>query len=167
MRKWAWPGAAFALLILQTTTLGSFRGDLHIDLPLLFIYCFGLFYGAVPGAVCGVLFGLLEDLASPGLFGFYLATRGLTGYGIGRIKEMIFQNNYGYHVLIVGGLSLTLRLLYGLPAALLGGDGAAALRAYGEDTLLYCLGNMLLILPVLWALAALRRWTDGMEAPDH
>ena len=165
MRRWAWPGAAFALLILQTTSLGSFRGDLHIDLPLLFVYCTGLFYGAVPGAVCGVLLGLLQDLSSPALFGFYLATRGLAGYGIGYVKDMIFQNHYGYHVLILGGLSLGLRLLYGLPVLFLGGWGA--LLPYGEDTLLYCLGNMLLILPVLWVLAALRRWMDGAEDADR
>lgn len=163
MRRWAWLGAAFAVLILQTTSLGSFRGNWYFDLPLLFIYSIGLFYGAAPGALWGALFGLLQDISSPALFGFCLATRALVGYGIGRFKEMIFPNNYGYHVLIIGVLSLGLRLLYGMPAVLLGGDMGAALIAYGQDTLLYCLGNMLLTLPVLRALAALRRWVAGED----
>ena len=154
MRMWSWIAAAFVILVLQTTSLGFFGGNLFFDLPLLFIYSIGLFYGARAGLLCGLAFGLLQDISSPGVFGFCLLTRGLTGYGIGCIKEMIFKNNYGYHVLIIGGLSLLLRVLYAIPFLWLN----AALFLYLQDSLWYCLGNMLLILPVSRILLALYHW---------
>ena len=158
MRMWSWIAAAFIVLVLQTTSLGCFGGNLFFDLPLLFIYSVGLFYGARTGLLWGLFFGLLQDISSPAVFGFYLLTRGLVGYGIGSIKEMIFKNNYGYHVLIVGGLSLLLRVLYSVPAIWLGGGGQSVFLPYMQDTLLYCLGNMLLVLPVTRILLGLYRW---------
>ncbi len=163
MRMWSWVAAAFVVLVLQTTSLGCFGGNLFFDLPLLFIYSIGLFYGARAGLLCGLAFGLLQDVSSPAVFGFYLLTRGLAGYGIGSIKEMIFKNNYGYHVLIIGGLSLLLRLLYAVPVFWLGGSGGTALFLYLQDTLAYSLGNMLLILPVFRLLLALFRWAAEDE----
>ena len=71
---------------------------------------------------------------------------------------MIFKNNYGYHVLIAGGLSLVLRTLYAIPVFLLGGSGMTVFYLYLQDSLLYCLGNMLLVLPVFRILLALYRW---------
>ena len=144
MKMWSWIAAAFVVLVLQTTSLGCFGGNLFFDLPLLFIYSVGLFYGARAGLLCGLAFGLLQDISSPAVFGFYLLTRGLVGYGTGSIKEMIFKNNYGYHVLIIGFISLLLRALYAV--------------LYLQDSLLYCLGNMLLVLPVTRILLALYRW---------
>jgi len=158
MRMWSWIAAAFVILVLQTTSLGFFGGNLFFDLPLLFIYSIGLFYGARAGLLCGLAFGLLQDISSPGVFGFCLLTRGLTGYGIGCIKEMIFKNNYGYHVLIIGGLSLLLRVLYAIPFLWLNTFGTTALFLYVQDSLWYCLGNMLLILPVSRILLALYHW---------
>ena len=163
MRMWSWVAAAFVVLVLQTTSLGCFGGNLFFDLPLLFIYSIGLFYGARAGLLCGFAFGLLQDISSPAVFGFYLLTRGLTGYGVGSIKEMVFKNNYGYHVLIIGGLSLLLRLLYTVPMLWLSGSGETALFPYLQDTLQYCLGNMLLILPVFRLLLALYRWVAEDE----
>ena len=159
MRMWSWVVAAFIVLVLQTTSLGFFGGNLFFDLPLLFIYSIGLFYGARAGLFCGLFFGLLQDISSPAVFGFYLLTRGLLGYGIGSIKEMIFKNNYGYHVLIIGSLSLLLRSLYAIPVLWLGGFGKTVFPLYLQDTLLYCLGNMLLALPVTRILLTLCRWT--------
>jgi hypothetical protein len=82
----------------------------------------------------------------------------MTGLGIGSIKEMIFKNNYGYHVLIIGAVSLVLRVLYMAPALWEGGFGASLLILYLQDTAWYCLGNMLLVLPVTRILLALYRW---------
>ncbi|MBR4909517.1 MAG: rod shape-determining protein MreD [Acidaminococcaceae bacterium] len=158
MRMWSWVAAAFIVLVLQTTSLGCFGGNLFFDLPLLFIYSVGLFYGARTGLFCGLVFGLLQDISSPAVFGFYLLTRGLVGYGIGSIKEMIFKNNYGYHVLIVGCISLLLRLFYAVPVILLNGFGSSVFVTYMQDTLWYCLGNMLLALPVIRLLLALYCW---------
>ena len=158
MRMWSWIAAAFVVLVLQTTSLGFFGGNLFFDLPLLFIYSIGLFYGARAGLLCGLAFGLLQDISSAGVFGFCLLTRGLIGYGIGSIKEMIFKNNYGYHVLIAGGFSLLLRVLYAIPLLWQSGFGTTALAWYLQDSLLYCLGNMLLTLPVMRILLALYRW---------
>ena len=166
MKMWSWIAAAFVVLVLQTivvlvlqtTSLGCFGGNLFFDLPLLFIYSVGLFWGAQAGLVCGLAFGLLQDISSPAVFGFYMLTRGLVGYGTGSIKEMIFKNNYGYHVLIIGFISLLLRSLYAVPVFWLSGFGKAALFLYLQDSLLYCLGNMLLVLPVTRILLALYRW---------
>ena len=58
MRMWSWIAAAFVILVLQTTSLGFFGGNLFFDLPLLFIYSIGLFYGARAGLLCGLAFGL-------------------------------------------------------------------------------------------------------------
>jgi O-antigen/teichoic acid export membrane protein len=71
---------------------------------------------------------------------------------------MIFKNNYGYHVLIIGGLSLLLRVLYVIPFLWLNAFGKTALFLYVQDSLWYCLGNMLLILPVSRILLALYHW---------
>ena len=71
---------------------------------------------------------------------------------------MIFKNNYGYHVLILGCLSLLLRLFYAVPVILLNGFGSSVFVTYMQDTLWYCLGNMLLALPVIRLLLALYRW---------
>ena len=76
---------------------------------------------------------------------------------------MIFKNNYGYHVLIIGGLSLLLRVLYAVPAVLLKGFGNTVFVLYMQDTLWYCLGNMLLALPVIRILLALYRWVAEDE----
>ena len=83
---------------------------------------------------------------------------GVADDGTGSIKEMIFKNNYGYHVLIIGFISLLLRALYAVPVVWLTGFGKAALFLYLQDSLLYCLGNMLLVLPVTRILLALYRW---------
>ena len=159
MKMWSWIAAAFVVLVLQTTSLGCFGGNLFFDLPLLFIYSVGLFWGARAGLICGLTFGLLQDVSSPAVFGFYLLTRGLVGYGTGSIKEMIFKNNYGYHVLIIGFISLMLRFLYALAAFWPGGFDKTAVFLYLQDTLQYCLGNMLLVLPVTRILLGLYRWT--------
>jgi len=82
----------------------------------------------------------------------------MTGLGIGSIKEMIFKNNYGYHVLIIGAVSLVLRVLYMAPALWEGRFGASLLILYLQDTAWYCLGNILLVLPVTRILLALYRW---------
>ncbi len=158
MKFWAWGAAAFAVLVLQTTSFGFFGGNLFFDLPLLFIYSAGLFYGKRAGLFAGLLFGFLQDVSAPAVFGFYMLTRGLVGFSIGSVKEMIFKNNYGYHVLIIGCTSLLLRILYMVPALWPGGLGRSLLILYMQDTLLYCLGNMLLILPVIRILLALYRW---------
>ena len=158
MRMWSWVAAAFVVLVLQTTSLGCFGGNLFFDLPLLFIYSIGLFYGVRAGLVCGLAFGLLQDISSPAVFGFYLLTRGFAGYGIGSIKEMIFKNNYGYHVLIVGAISLLLRIMYAIPVLWLASFGKTVFTLYMQETLLYCLGNMVLILPVIRILLELYRW---------
>jgi hypothetical protein len=72
---------------------------------------------------------------------------------------MIFKNNYGYHVLIIGFISLLLRSIYAFPVFWLAGFGKAVLFLYLQDSLLYCLGNMLLVLPVTRILLSLYRWT--------
>ena len=93
MRMWSWLGTAFVVVLLQTTSIGFFRGSLYFDLPLIFIYALALFYGPRVGLMAGVAFGLLQDLSSPSVFGFCILTRGAAGYLVGRVKEMIFKNN--------------------------------------------------------------------------
>ena len=125
MRMWSWLGTAFVVVLLQTTSIGFFRGSLYFDLPLIFIYALALFYGPRVGLMAGVAFGLLQDLSSPSVFGFCILTRGAAGYLVGRVKEMIFKNNGAYHVLLIGSLSLGLRLLYAVPVLALSPYGRA------------------------------------------
>ncbi len=158
MRNSSWILLGFLLLVLQTTSLGLFRGSLYFDLPLIFIYCLALLRGPWQGLLCGVVLGLLMDMASPLVFGFYTLTRGLCGLGVGSVKEMIFKNNHTYHVLLMGGISLLSRLLYLIPTAYRAGSTAAIIPAYALDTLCYCLGNMILVLPVLKCAIRVERW---------
>ena len=163
MRIWSWAAAAFTVLVLQTTSFGFFGGNLFFDLPLLFIYSVGLFYGPRAGLVSGLAFGFLQDVSSPAVFGFCLLTRGLVGYGVGSIKEMIFKNNFFYHVLMAAGISFLLRVLYLAPVIWLGGFEKTLLILYLQDSLVYCLGNMLLVLPVMYFLSELYRWAAEDE----
>lgn len=148
MRMWSWLGTAFVVVLLQTTSIGFFRGSLYFDLPLIFIYALALFYGPRVGLMAGVAFGLLQDLSSPSVFGFCILTRGAAGYLVGRVKEMIFKNNGAYHVLLIGSLSLGLRLLYAVLVLALSGSVAHTAGPYLMETLWYCLGNMVLTVPV-------------------
>jgi len=157
MRRLCWILAALPLLVLQTTSLGFFRGNFYFDLPLLFIYLFSMLYGALPGAAAGLLWGLLADLTVPGAFGFYTLTRAALGFAAGSMKEIIFKNNYVYHVLIVGMISVIARLLYLIPPGYRDGS-LAFLQAYLMDSVCYVLGNMMLTVPLLLAMVRLDRW---------
>ena len=53
---------------------------------------------------------------------------------------------------------MLLRILYAIPVLWLGGFGKTVVSLYMQDTLLYCLGNMLLTLPVTRILLAVYRW---------
>ena len=163
MRMWSWLVTAFVILILQTTSIGLFRGSLFFDLPLIFIYALALFYGPRTGLLAGLLFGLLQDLSSPSVFGFCLLTRGLMGYGIGCIKEMIFKDDYGYHVLLVGGISVALRVLYAVPVFYLSGAVAETAAPYLWESIRYCVGNMILTVPVELLLWKQFKWQQEEE----
>ena len=97
------------------------------------------------------------------MFGFCLLTRGMTGYGIGCIKEMIFKNNHGYHVLLVGGISVALRVLYAVPVLWLSGSAAETAAPYLWESLRYCVSNMILTVPVELLLWKQFKWQQEEE----
>ena len=164
MRMWSWLVTVFVIVLLQTTSIGLFRGSLYFDLPLIFIYSLALFYGPRGSLVARMAFSLLQDLSAPAVFGFYMLTRGVTGYLVGRIKEMIFKNNDGYHVLMIGGISLGLRLLDAIPVLALGGSVAETAGPYLWETLWYCLENMVLTIPVGRLLFKQCRWEQEEDS---
>ena len=106
MRMWSWLVTAFVILILQTTSIGLFRGSLFFDLPLIFIYALALFYGPRTGLLAGLLFGLLQDLSSPSVFGFCLLTRAgeflqrhLTYHAVCEYRRLFGFKDYAFKIL--------------------------------------------------------------------
>jgi len=169
MRKSVWIFAAAAVLVLETTAMGFFRGSLYFDLPLIFIYSTGMLLGPVPGLLWGLVMGFLQDAASPYVFGFCILTRAIVGFGAGYFREMIFRNSIGYHVLIMGAIAAALRLLFALPALYLSSLSFSDFYpAYLGESIVYILLTMLLTLPFWLIFSALARFMaeDDLTYPS-
>lgn len=79
----------FFFFILQTSVLRMFSGAAP-DVSLLAAIYFGLRWGRYPGMDVGVVAGLLQDVASHGMMGINLLSKGVVGLLCGWLKERHF-----------------------------------------------------------------------------
>lgn len=163
MRWWAWPVLAFLLFILQSTNLGTFSGNLYCNLLLLFVYNFAMLRGPREGTTAGLILGLLQDLMSGQIFGFHALTHTLCGYYCGSVKELVFRNNYPYHLLVVFGISVLVRLFFLVPLFVMNGTLENVGASYLLSSLYYCLGNAGLVMPLALVMIRINRWVEADE----
>ena len=161
MRWWAWPVLAFLLFILQGTGMGTFSGKLLFDLPLLFVYNFAMLRGPKEGLTSGLVLGLIQDLLSGQIFGFHALTHALCGYYCGSVKELVFRNNYPYHLAIMFFISLLVRLFFLVPLFVMNGSFTDLWAGYLLSSLSYCVGNSLLVVPLGMVMVLIERWIEA------
>ncbi len=91
------------LFILQTSVLRMYA-SIAPDTALLATAWFALRYGRYGGLDCGVLGGLLQDVASFGMMGINLLSKGLIGLLTGWLKEnhLIEWNNAMSWIITIG-----------------------------------------------------------------
>lgn len=158
MRRLIWPVLFLFLLLLQGSLSVFYTGWLAVDLPLLAIYSYALLRGENFGAFTGVCVGLLQDAMTVGFFGFHILSRGAVGYLVGLTKEKIFKEGTSYHMILIGLCSLLIRFCY-LWLELIRADWHwDILPAFLWDTVGYCLGNMLLVVPMYHVVKKIYEW---------
>ena len=122
---------------------------LKFDLVLLFVYVMAMLYGQQTGAGVGAAAGLVYDLLSGAVFGFHTLTRCAVGFVAGYIKEQVFKEHFAYHLTAALVITAGVRVLFLFVALYLTPVADAAFfGAYLKQSLAYCLGNMLLVVPV-------------------
>lgn len=148
MRRLIWPVLFLLLLILQGAVSVIMTGWLRFDLLLTTVYGFALFQGESKGAGAGFFVGLLQDSMCVSVFGFHMLSRAAVGYFTGLTKNKVFQDSYFYHVLIIGGFSFCISSVSWVLTLLQGGN-IHSWSSYLLDTAGYCIGNMLLVIPMV------------------
>ncbi len=165
MRKLAWPCSLFLLLVLQGCLSVFFNGWLSCDLLLLALYAISVLYGSQAGGYGGLAVGLLQDGLSTGIFGFHLLTRGFLGWLFGKLRGKVFRENYFFHIWLTGLGCLGLRFCYWWVLLVSAGGNWQLLPLYLWSSLGYCLGNMILTVPVFHLCYRLKAWTEEEDAP--
>ncbi len=165
MRKLAWPCCLFVFLLLQGSLSVFFNGWLSCDLLLLAVYAMAVLAGSKVGGYSGLAVGLLQDGLATGVFGFHLLTRGLVGWLFGKLKGKVFKENYFFHIWLTGLACLGLRFCYWWLLFISTGGSWRLLPAYLWSSLGYCLGNMLLTVPIFHLCYRLKAWQEEEDVP--
>lgn len=158
MRRLIWPVLFLLLILIQGSLSVFYTGWLAVDLSLLAIYSYAMLRGETYGAFTGCCVGFLQDAMTVGLFGFHILTRGAIGYLVGMIKEKVFKENSTYHIALICICSLLLRACYLLLELIRTGWHWSIVPGFLWDTLGYCLGNMLFVVPVLFIVRKIYLW---------
>lgn len=158
MRRLIWPVLFLLLLTLQGVMSVFYTGWLDFDLPLLAMYAFALLHGENLGALAGISCGLVQDALTTGIFGFHLLTRGVIGYLIGLTKEKVFKDNATYHLLSIFVCSLFIRIVLLGVELLRNGGQWRMLSSYLWTTVGFCVGNMLLVVPMVYLVKKVYDW---------
>ena len=121
----------------------------EIDLVLLFVYSMAMLYGPQTGALTGAAAGLMYDFLSGAVFGFHTITRCMVGFVAGFIKGQVFKEHFAYHIVAALVITAGIRMLFFFVALFLTpvADLTFAGR-YLQQSLAYCLGNILFVVPV-------------------
>lgn len=157
MRRLIWPVLFLFLLLLQGTAAVFFTGWLRFDLLLTALYGFALFQGERKGAAAGLFVGLLQDAVSAACFGFHMLTRMLIGYFTGLTRNKVFQDSYFYHIMIIGAFSFFAEFAAWFMELVRGG-GLESFGNYFARAAGYCLGNMLLAVPMVTLCKKIAAW---------
>lgn len=162
MKKYSWLVVFFLVFVLQLAIKQSVY--FKFDLPLIAVYAYAMVQGSAYGSVLGAVYGLLQDLLCGSLFGFHIATRVCVGYITGYIKEQVFKEHAAYHLLAAFCFTVGVRTALLLASVFLTNNfGVEYLIAYAKDTLAYCLGNMLLVIPMYRAFVVLSVWEKKID----
>ncbi len=158
MRKLIWPVLFLFLLTVQGSATVFFSGWLAFDLPLLALYSYAVLRGNKYGLPMGFLAGFLQDAMTTGIFGFHMLTRALLGYLVGLTQGKIVKEKQFYHLAAAGLCSLLIRFCYVWLELLHTGWEGSALPLFMWNTAGYCLGNMLLVLPMHFIIRKIYDW---------
>lgn len=158
MRKLIWPVLFLLLLLLRGAGSALYTGWLSFDLTLVLLYSYALLRGRNCGAAAGAGTGLLQDAMTVGIFGFHMLTRTAVGYVVGMTKAKVVSDKYSYHIAAVGACSLAIRVLLGVVEFARTGGSTDFLAVFAWNSAGYCVGNMLLTIPVLLAAQKIDEW---------
>ncbi|EJX03465.1 rod shape-determining protein MreD [gut metagenome] len=163
MRRLIWPVLFLFLVVVQGAASVFYTGWLSFDLPLLAIYSYALLKGKLFGAAVGLAVGLVQDAMTTGIFGFHMLTRTVIGYFIGAGKEKIFKDKLSLHAATIGICSAAIRFLYWWIEVIRSGGRWGLFLDFSWASIGYCLGNMLLIVPMFLVVKWLYIWTQKDE----
>ena len=158
MRRLIWPVLFLLLILLQGAASVFFTGWLSCDLPLLFLYSFALLRGHEKGGIAGAAIGFVQDALTVGVFGFHMLTRSIFGFAVGLMNKKVFKEQLQLHIMIIGLCSMIIRFSYWW-IELIRADGRwEILPLYIWVSIGYCLGNMLLIAPMVKLVILVYEW---------
>lgn len=157
MRRLIWPVLFLFLFIIQGATGVFYSGWFSADLPLLGVYAYSILRGPQFGGMTGAAVGFLEDAMLPGVFGYHILTRAITGYGTGHLKGKIFKDNFIYHLPTIFVISLLLRFIYFFIALAIK-TPVSSLGVYAIESLGFACGNMLFVIPVIRLVNYVYEW---------
>ena len=163
MRRLIWPVLFLFLFLLQGAASVFYTGWLAFDLPLLCLYGYALLRGKEMGGLTGAAVGLVQDALTVGVFGFHILSRALVGYTIGMMHEKIVKGQHSFHVAAIAACSLGLRFLFWWLELLRSGFVWRTFPSFLWESLGYCLGNMLLIVPMLYLVRFIYNWIKSED----
>ena len=162
MRPLIWPVLFLFLGLLQGTVGILYSGWLSSQLLLVALYAFALLRGSEEGAWAGMAIGLFLDSMSQEIFGYHLLAYTALGYGIGITRHKINEGALVYHLMAVAAVTVALQLTY-LLVLLAQGMSLYGLGAFCMETISYCLGNILLVLPIKYLVGLVEAWVRQAE----
>lgn len=157
MKKFIFAALYFVFLGLQAALPQPWW--LKFDLPLLFVYSLAMLYGPYIGAGAGAAAGLVYDLLNGAVFGFHIFTRSAAAFAAGFVKEHVIKEHAAYHIAAALVITAGIRMLFFVVQLLLVPlVDAAFVTAFVMETLAYCLGNMILVVPVYRLCCFIDNW---------
>lgn len=133
------------------------------DLVLLYVYAMAMIYGAQTGAAIGSAAGLMYDLLNGAVFGFHTITRSAVGFVTGYIKEQVFKEHFAYHITAALVITAGIRMLFFFVALFMTPlADMDFLAAYLQESLAYCLGNIVFVVPVYKLCLFIEHWHKDM-----
>lgn len=158
MRRLIWPVLFLLLILLQGVASVFFTGWLALDLPLLFLYSYALIRGKEKGSIAGGAIGFVQDSLTISIFGFHMLTRALFGFAIGWMNKKVFKEQMQLHVIIIGISSIAIRFCYWWLELIRAGGKWDILPLFIWQSIGYCLGNMLFIIPMVKLVVYVYEW---------
>ena len=110
------------------------------------------------GTLAGLGIGFFQDALTPSVFCFHILTRGMVGYLIGITREKVFKDNPTYHMFAISVFSLLIRFALWWVELIRSGGLWSMFPHFLWDTIGYCLGNALLVVPMVILVKKIYDW---------
>lgn len=162
MRRFVWVALFLFLIVLQGSFWLLWPNCLPFDILLPAIYFFALLHGETAGFLVGLVVGLIQDSLTPGFFGFHMLTRCAIGYGIGVVRDRVFNDEYSVHIPVIGLLCIMVKFFAGILIML----SSMSLRfwpAFMLDTVGFVVMTMLLSVPMFFVMKRTKVWAEKEE----